>query len=282
MTRSFVRRTATITALTFALSSPNALPPRAHAAPTSSNAQTSKGWLGVQMERRNTTGIEGVAIKRSVPGSPAETAGLGQGDVILRADAQRVRTPADLAKVVSLKRTGDTLVLDVGGPNARRIRVTLAAAPSNSANLAANLIGRPAPDANALNLDSGRSEAIAPRDGKVRIVELWATWCAPCRLIQPQITRQVDAMRSEHFEFVGVAEDEAAAVRAYLKRYPANYRVVLDPKGDVGNIYWSTATPTFVLIDHRGNIVDHQSGIDGVDELFERARVLIHSKASEK
>lgn len=282
MTRSFVRRTATITALTFALSSSNALLPQAHAAPTSSNVQTSKGWLGVQMERQNTSGIEGVAIKRSVPGSPAEAAGLGAGDIIHRADAQRVRTPADLAKIVALKGTGDTLVLDIAGPNARRLRVTLSAAPSDSANLAANLIGRPAPAAKALNLESGKPEAIAPRDGKVRIVELWATWCAPCRLIQPKLTRQVDAMRSEHFEFVGVAEDEAAAVRSYLQKYPANYRVVLDPKGDVGNTYWSTATPTFVLIDHKGNIVQHQSGIDGVDDLFERARVLVNAKASDK
>lgn len=285
MTRFVFRCTTAITSLAFALSSMSALPPLAHAAtPTAkvqtTNVQSSSGWLGVQMERRNTTGVDGVAIQRSVPGSPAEKSGLTQGDVIHRVDAQRVRTPAELAKIVSRKRAGDALVLDVAGPNARRISITLVAAPSDPANLSANLIGRPVPQATALNLSSGKPEDVAPHDGKVRIVELWATWCGPCRVIQPQITRQVDALRSEHFEFVGVAEDEAAAVRAYLQKYPANYRIVLDPQSDVGNVYWSTATPTFVLIDHKGNIADHQSGIDGVDSLFERARVLVKAKVA--
>lgn len=282
MTRSVFRRTTAITSLAFALSSVSALPPLAQAAPASDEAHASKGWLGVQMERSNTTAIDGVVIQRPVPGSPAEKSGIQPGDIIHRVDGQRVRTPAELANVVAFKRAGDSLVLDVAGSNTRRIKLTLVAPPSDPTNLAANLIGRPVPPAQALNLESGKPEDVAPTDGKVRIVELWATWCGPCRVIQPQITRQVDAMQSEHFEFVGVAEDEAAAVRAYLKRYPANYRVALDPKSAVGDAYWSTSTPTFVLIDHKGNIVKHQSGIDDVDALFEDARVLVNAKTNAK
>lgn len=250
---------------------------KAEAHPDSATASETKGWLGVQMERRNTTDVVGVAIQRAVPGSPAEAAKLQRGDVIQRVNAHDVRTPADLSQQIAKVRAGETVVLDIGGKNARSVTVTLTAPPQNPADLAGQLIGRPAPSTHALNATSGSKEAVTPRDGKVRIVELWATWCGPCRIIQPLVSRQVDSMDSERFEFVGVAEDDTAAVRKYLARYPANYRVLIDPENHVGDAYWSTATPTFVLIGADGKIVAHRSGIDGVDALFEQARALVRA-----
>lgn len=248
---------------------------KAEAQADSARVSESKGWLGVQMERRNTSKVVGVAVQRAVPGSPAEAANLQRGDIIQRVNGEEVRTPADLSRRIATVRAGESVRLDIGGGNARAVTVTLAAPPRDPANLAGQLIGRPAPSTQALNAQSGAKEEVAPRDGKVRIVELWATWCGPCKVIQPAVSRQVEAMDSERFEFVGVAEDGTAEVRKYLSRYPVNYRVLIDPENHVGDAYWSTATPTFVLIDADGRIVAHRSGIDGVDALFEQARGLV-------
>lgn len=251
------------------------LPPsKAHAQHVSKQSQQ-KGWLGVQMERRNTTDYDGVAVQRSVPGSPADNASLQEGDVIQRVEDQEVKTPSQLSKIVGEKKAGDRIQLHIAGPRKRSVSITLAAPPKDPTNFSAQMIGRVAPSTHAMNFKSGADEDVAPKDDKVRIIEMWATWCAPCRLIQPTLTRQVEAMDDTHFEFVGVAEDDVAEVRKYLARYPANYRIVLDPKGKVSNAYWSTATPTFVLLDASGKIVAHQSGIEDVDALFQKARALV-------
>lgn len=278
MNRTY-RRLSTLTGAVCIACSTVTLPPSmAEAKEASAQISQQKGWLGVQMERRNTTEHDGVLVQRSVPDSPADRAELQRGDVIQRVDGHEVKTPAQLSKIVGDKKQGDTLELTIVGPRERTITLTLGAPPKDPSNLASRMIGRPAPSTTAMNYQSGAQEEVTPTDGKVRIVELWATWCAPCRLIQPTITRQVDAMDAEHFEFVGVAEDDAAAVRKYLARYPANYRVVLDPEGVVSQAYWSTATPTFVLLDASGKVVAHQSGIEDVDALFQKARALVASK----
>lgn len=277
MRRRQLRTLATIVLTSGALSVATLPPSKAEANPGSAEASSTKAWLGVQMERQNLSGVPGVAIQRAVPGSPAEKAALGRGDVIQQVDGVDVQTPAALSSLLAKKRQGDTVTLTIGGKRARQVRITLASPPSHPGNLSSQLIGRPAPQTHALNATSGKEEAVTPLDGKVRIVELWATWCGPCKLIQPLVARHVDAMDAAHFEFVGVAEDDAAAVRRYLERYPTNYRVLIDPKNTVGDAYWSTATPTFVLIDAAGKVVAHQSGIENVSALFERARALIQA-----
>jgi|GEM_PF-6005212 len=275
MRRHPFRRFALIGITSGALSVAALPPSKAEANPGSAEASETKAWLGVQMERQNLSGLPGVSIQRAVPGSPAEQASLGRGDIVQKVNGEDVRTPAELSNLIGNKRAGETIVLDIAGKRARQVSLTLAAPPTNLGDLSARLVGRASPETQAVNAKSGRLEDVTPQDGKVRIVELWATWCGPCKLIQPLITRQVDAMDDAHFEFVGVAEDEAAAVRRYLERYPTNYRVLIDTENAVGDAYWATATPTFVLVDTDGKVVAHQSGIDNVSALFDRARTLV-------
>ena len=74
--------------------------------------------------------LDGALISQVMPGSPAETAGLEPGDVILSVDGERVRTVADLRNKIGLKRIGEEVELETLRRGKKR-RVTLAIGPAD-------------------------------------------------------------------------------------------------------------------------------------------------------
>lgn len=247
--------------------------PNAHA---QSNAapQAQRGWLGVHLSPSKSADVDGVLVRRSVPGSPADSAGLRRNDVIYSVDGVRVRSPEEIIAQIGGRSAGDRVLLELRGPNPRETSIALSAAPSDLNDIPRRMIGRALPTTEAQSLETGRLETVNPADGKVRVVELWATWCGPCRTVQPEIQRFVESMDAETFEFVAVASEDAGTVRRYLESRPVTYRVLADPEDELSATYWTTSTPTFILVDRAGQVVEHKSGIQGLRLLLERARAL--------
>lgn len=69
----------------------------------------------------------------------------------------------------------------------------------------------------------GQSALAAP--GKVRITQVWATWCAPCRKEMPEISRWWQRNRKSAAVY-GVAIDDAANIQKFLKQTPVAYPIV--------------------------------------------------------
>lgn len=247
----------------------------ASAQPAPQEASAKRGWLGVQMSTKPDPTIAGVAVLRSIPASPADDAGLELGDVVTSINGTPVRSSNEMIALLSSSVAGASVRLEILGPRARTIDVLLSAHPGDLSRIGRRLIGRAAPTASALNVATGVEEAIVPRDGKVRIVEIWATWCGPCKVVMPAIARLNGEMDSARFEFVGVATEDRSIVQRFLARNPASHRILADPDELAARDFWISATPTFVLIDQRGQVVDHVSGIGRVESLFERAKTLI-------
>jgi tetratricopeptide (TPR) repeat protein len=90
---------------------------------------TERPWSGLVTV--DTLLYDGVPVLRVVPGSPAATAGIQAGDVVLGADGQPVKRTADLIATVAAKKAGDKVVLQVRGgatgAAARAVDVTLGA-----------------------------------------------------------------------------------------------------------------------------------------------------------
>lgn len=264
--------------LSLCVSTSLALPPAtSHAQSAPEEIQSTKGWLGVHLSTANDPSLGGVLVRRSIPASPADNAGLVRGDIILQVDGVPVRTADEMIRLVGQKTTGARILLDVNGPNPRQVTAVLSVHPGDLRQIGRRLIGQPAPASEALNLQSGMQERVNPVDGKVRIVELWATWCGPCRTVQPKLTRQVESMDEAHFEFVAVASEDPGTVLRYIRSNPVNYRVLADPDEEVGSLFWTSSTPTFILIDAKGRVVRYSSGISDVDQLFEEARQLVEA-----
>ncbi|MFC5519896.1 peroxiredoxin family protein [Polaromonas jejuensis] len=79
--------------------------------------------------------------------------------------------------------------------------------PAISADL---VVGSPAPDVEATLLDSPTRVRLSANQGKVTIINFWATWCAPCREEMPAIQAYYDKHKAEGLEILAISMDDAS------------------------------------------------------------------------
>jgi cytochrome c biogenesis protein CcmG/thiol:disulfide interchange protein DsbE len=98
---------------------------------------------------------------------------------------------------------------------------------------------------------------LAAEKGNVVFLNLWATWCGPCRIEIPELERLHKEHAADRFKVVGVSIDEAGEqeVQDFVKAQQMTYPVALDPEGKLANLFQTTVLPTSVLIDRHGRIV---------------------------
>ena len=99
--------------------------------------------------------------------------------------------------------------------------------------------------------------------GRVVLLNLWATWCAPCRKEMPELSSLQKLMGSADFEVVALSEDlkGAEASAAFLKEIGAdNLALYVDPKATALAALQSVGLPTTVLIDRNGKEVGRLLG----------------------
>jgi thiol-disulfide isomerase/thioredoxin len=110
-------------------------------------------------------------------------------------------------------------------------------------------------DAPITDLD-GKEKSISDYEGKVIFLNLWATWCPPCRAEMPSMDKLQDKYKDKDFVILGVAQGEdLATVKKFLKKNPYRFPIFTDTKGRVGMAYSTGSIPTSYLIDRNGNIV---------------------------
>jgi thiol-disulfide isomerase/thioredoxin len=152
------------------------------------------------------------------------------------------------------------------GKQARRAAEQAPPAPSTE-------VGAAMPAYQAMYLD-GKPFDLAAERNKVVLLNVWATWCGPCRAEIPQLETLHAKYAQRGFEVVGVSVDEdgAAAVNPFLKDMPMRYPIVLDAPGKIASVLQTTMLPTSVLIDRGGKIVwRHVGALDGPEPALDAA-----------
>jgi peroxiredoxin len=118
------------------------------------------------------------------------------------------------------------------------------------------LVGKPAPDFDIKRLD-GTPCQLSDFEGKILILDFWASWCGPCIRSMPQwieISRQyVDA--GVEVVFINLEEDEER-IRRFLEKMELNPTVAMDSEGSVSKQYAVQAIPQTVIIDREGVITE--------------------------
>lgn len=106
----------------------------------------------------------------------------------------------------------------------------------------------------------GRAVSLDSLRGKPMVVNLWATWCPPCRREMP-VLRDAQA-REKDIVFVFANQGESAeAVQQYLDVEDlALGNVLLDPTGELGRQAGSRAMPTTLFFDDKGRLVGSRIG----------------------
>lgn len=115
-------------------------------------------------------------------------------------------------------------------------------------------VGQPAPRYAATTL-AGDSVSIAGLNGKVVLLNIWATWCAPCRQEIPFLQTLYDAHRADGFEIVGVSVDargQDGAIREFADEFKMTYPIWRDPDERVQSTFLALGVPASYLIDRTG------------------------------
>ena len=134
--------------------------------------------------------------------------------------------------------------------------------------------GTAMPDFSAKMLD-GKTFDVKQERGKVVLLNLWATWCGPCRAEIPELLALYGKHSSKGLEIVGVSLDDASAessVRDFAKEQKITYPIALDPDGKLANDFRTSVIPTSVLVDRGGKIRwRHIGAIEPNDKELESA-----------
>ena len=115
--------------------------------------------------------------------------------------------------------------------------------------------GLPAPDFVFPGLD-GKMVSLADYKGKVVFLNIWATWCPPCREEMPSMENLYKELRGEDFEILAVSIDTSGAkvVAPFVKEYHLSFPILLDPKGATKSLYGTTGVPESFIINKEGRI----------------------------
>lgn len=124
----------------------------------------------------------------------------------------------------------------------------------------------PAPDFALRDLD-GRTRRLSDWQGKIIFLNLWATWCPPCRDEMPSMERLYRRLGSDDFAMVAVNEDQddGAAARRFAEQMRLSFPILLDARGVVPPQYGVTGYPETFIIDRSGHVVRHIVGPDQWD-----------------
>jgi thiol-disulfide isomerase/thioredoxin len=121
------------------------------------------------------------------------------------------------------------------------------------ARQAANLSmsGVPSPEMATPDIN-GQIHRLSEHTGKVLLVNMWATWCGPCRKEMPALDRLYQDRREQGFLVFGISNEDIRVVRDFSENFPVSYPL-LTVNGEVPEIFRTTARyPANFLIDRHG------------------------------
>src|SRR6266568_6031156 len=148
--------------------------------------------------------------------------------------------------------------------------VTILSAPRENLAAAPDMLGKlnlsTYPSATKAPPFSGRTTtdqvvSLAGLQGRVVLLNFWATWCQECRTEMPMFQRLHREFASQGLSVIGInAREEIPAIQKYAKERGLNFPLVLDAKGEINAAYGVIGLPATFLIGRDGRAVARAVG----------------------
>jgi peroxiredoxin len=109
---------------------------------------------------------------------------------------------------------------------------------------------------------AGQAVRLSALRGKVVLLNVWTTWCPPCREEMPSMERLYERLRDRDFQLLAVSQDEDGprVVRPFVEELKLSFPVLVDPDHLVGDRYGVWGYPESFVIDRAGRIVERVIG----------------------
>lgn len=213
--------------------------------------------MGVELAKRDTN-EPGVLLRSVMRGSPAEHAGLADGDIVLSIDGENVARPLELREHIMQAQAGARVSLGVlRGTETRLFAVELEAAPNDDELMRKNYVGARAPDFGALDTVQGSITPSLPAlKGRVVVLEFWASWCGVCHVMAPTLNGWHDRYSAQGVTVLGVTNDPVEVAGRTAGELGMGYPLASDASGQMLRAYRAYALPTLFVIDKQGNVRD--------------------------
>ena len=110
--------------------------------------------------------------------------------------------------------------------------------------------------------EKGGDISLADYEGKVIMLNFWATWCGPCRTEMPDMVKLYDKYKERGFVILALDQQEdARRVISFRDEYKLNFPLALDRSGRIGLKYGVRSLPTTYIIDSNGRVLAGALGI---------------------
>jgi thiol-disulfide isomerase/thioredoxin len=119
-----------------------------------------------------------------------------------------------------------------------------------------NLQTLPGFSAPLANVPVSGSTSLENYRGKVLFLNLWATWCGPCRAEMPSMEKLYQRFKGKGLEILAVnIQEKKADVETFMRRNKLTFPVALDQDGSIAQQYGVMGIPTSYILDRQGRIL---------------------------
>jgi cytochrome c biogenesis protein CcmG, thiol:disulfide interchange protein DsbE len=133
-----------------------------------------------------------------------------------------------------------------------------------------------APDFTLERLDREGQLKLSSLEGKAVVLNVWASWCIPCKEEAPFLERAWRQNRKRGLVVVGLdAKDFRRDARRFVERFGLTFPIVYDGPGDTLGGYGVTGFPETFVLDRQGKVVEAFAGAVNAEEERARLRVAI-------
>lgn len=119
-------------------------------------------------------------------------------------------------------------------------------------------------------------------NGKVVVLDFWASWCVPCRRSFPWMNSMQEKYGRDGLQIIGVNVDsDPAEAQAFLQEFPPEFQIISDPDGELAREHDVIAMPSSYVFDRNGALVTRHLGFK-VKRQDEYEAILVETLGIEK